>query len=186
MIETVIPPEWKEQWNELVKQLRDPFKLRLTVLGIAAAIGFFGVYRPMDKKITEVRREVGAGRARLDLIRQVESLRTKQAQLRESLPEYPSINFWTEHFLEGIRDTGVALSELESQPKKIKIGDYDVVYFNIDVTGQYDQVHALLSWIESNRWYSRVVRMNFKKKLNRIEAKLTVAVAVEKERSHGA
>ncbi len=186
MIETGIPPEWKEQWNELVEQLQDPVKLRLVILGIAAAIGFFGMYRPMDNKITEARREVGAGRARLDVVRQVESLRTKRAELRENFPEHPSINFWTEHFLGGIRDAGVALSGLESLPKRIKIGAFQVVYFNITVNGRYEQVHELLYWVENNRWYSRVVRMNFKKRADRIEAKLTVAVVVEQESTHGA
>jgi len=186
MIDTGIPPEWKEQWNELVKQLHDPFKLRIAVLGGAATVGYFAFYRPIDAKITEVRRQVSAGRGRLEVVHQVESLKAKRAELRENFPEHPSINFWTEHFLEGIRDAGVALSELESQPKKLKIGDYQVIYFNMDVSGQYDQVHELLSWIENNRWYARVVRMNFKKKHSGIEAKLTVAVVVEQERSHGA
>lgn len=186
MIDTGIPPEWKEQWDEIVKQLHDPFKLRITVLGVAAAIGFLGVYRPMDGKIAQARREVSASRSRMELVRQIESLRSKRAELRDNYPEHPTLNFWTEHFLQGIRGAGVALSELESEPKKLKLGDYQVIYFNLDVSGEYGQVRDLLVWIETNEWYSRVIRMNLKKKLARIEAKITAAVVIERESAHGA
>ena len=186
MIESGIPPHWKEQWNDLLKQLQDPIKLQFTVLGIAAAIGFFGVYQPMDGQIAQVRSELGAGKRRLDLIHEVESLRAKRDDLRGNFPQAPTENFWTERFLEGIRGAGVALAELESEPQKIQIGDFQVVYFNLDVSGEYAQVRGLIGWIEENEWYARITRMNFKKRLSRIEANLTIAVVVAREGLHGA
>ena len=186
MIETGIPPEWKDQWNNLVEQLHDPLKMRILTLGIVAAIGFLGIYRPMDGQIQSLRREVKASRERLSTIRQVEGLRKVHSALLENLPAGNTLNFWQEYFLSGIRDSGVRLRSLESAPKKMKVGAFQVVYLNIEADGEYAQIHQLMSWIENNKWFIRIIRFRAKGKNDQIESKITVAILVDQEKkAHG-
>jgi len=185
-METGIPPEWKEQWDELIKQLQDPFKLRMTTLGIVVAIGFMAIYRPMDAQVQVLRRDLKTAQQRQASIQQVENLRKRRLDLLENLPEHGTLNFWQEYFLAGIRDSGVDLRALESMPKKTKMGDLQVVYLDIEAEGSYDDLFKLLAWIEDNEWFTRVIRMRLKGKNGRIESKFTVAILVSQGKSHGA
>jgi hypothetical protein len=185
-METGLSPEMKQQLEELGRQLQDPFKLRVVTLAVVAALGFLAVYRPMDTKIQVLRRDLKASQERLATLEQVESLRDSKASLLANIPENPTLNFWQEHFLVGIRESGVNLRALESQTKKIKIADRQVIYLDIEAAGSYEELYNLLAWIDNNKWFSRVLRLNFKGKNGQIEARLTVAVLVAQEKSHGA
>lgn len=185
MIDTGIPPHWVEQWNEIVRQLHDPLKLRVTSLAVVGALGFLGVYRPMDAKIEQLRVDVTVQRNRARIIRQVETLRENRELLLTSFPEEPTLNFWTAHFLAGIRDSGVQLSELESFPKKIKMGKLQVTYFDLTCSGSYAELHQLLSWVEDNDWYMRVIRFAVSKKHTQLTSKITVAVLAAQDGAGG-
>lgn len=185
-METGLSPEMMQQLEEVERQLRDPFKLRVVTLAIVAAIGFLAVYRPMDSKIQILRRDLKASELRMATLEKVETLRAAKQELLDHIPEHPTLNYWQEHFLTGIRESGVNLRALESQPKKIKIADRQVVYLDIEATGSYEQLYNLLSWVETNQWFSRIIRLNFKGKNGQIEAKFSVAVLVAQEKGHGA
>jgi len=185
-METGLSPEMKQQLEELERQLHDPFKLRLVTLAIVCALGFLAVYRPMDSKIQLLRRDLKASDQRLKTLEQVQDLRTAKEHLLDNIPEHPTLNFWQEHFLAGIRESGVNLRALESQPKKVKIADRQVVYLDIEAAGSYEQVSNLVSWIENNKWFARIIRLNFKGKNGQVEARFSVAVLVTQEKGHGA
>jgi hypothetical protein len=113
MLDVAIPPTLKRQWDDLVTQFRDPFKLRVAMLSAVAAFGLLVIYRPMSSEIAILRRDLKNATERLGMVREVERLRTTRAKLLENFPEHGDINFWTEYLLTGIRDSGVSLRTLE-------------------------------------------------------------------------
>jgi hypothetical protein len=178
VLDVAIPPGWKQQWDDLVRRLHDPFALRVTVLSAVVGFGLLGVYRPMSSDITILRRDLKTAEDRLSLVREVEQLRATRAKLLAHLPPSGDINFWTEYLLGGIRDSGVVLRTLESAYRKTKVGALQGVYFDVDVAGTYEQLHALVSWIESNEYFSRIVKLRFKSEEELVECRLTLAVLV--------
>ena len=178
MIDVAIPPAWKRQWDELTTQLRDPFKLRVAMLSAVAGFGLLGIYRPMSSDISILRRDLKLAKERLGMVREIDQLRTARAKLLENFPEHGDINFWTEYVLSGVRECGVSLRTRESSFRKTKVGKLQGVYFDLEVTGSFEQIHALLAWIESNKFFARVVKLRMKSDEETIESKLMVATLV--------
>jgi len=186
MLEVAVPPAWKKQWDDLLVQLRDPFKLRVTVVGAIAAAGLLGIYRPLSAEITIVRRDLKVAEDRLALVREIDGLRKVRTKLLENLPESCDINFWSAHMLTGIRESEVSLKTLDSSYRKTKVGKLMGAYYELEVAGTFQQIHSLVSWIESNKYFSRVVKVRFKGEKAGVEGKLTVAVLVAAEKSKAA
>lgn len=179
MIETGIPPEWKEQWEQGLEQLEDPLKLKFISLGLVVAIGFFAVYRPFDDDIRILKRQISEQQSRAAMIQKVEALEKTRASMLGKIPENGNVNFWTEYLIGGVRESGVVLTTLESDIKKLKIGHFQPVQFKIEVEGTYPEIYRLIAWIEEGEWFARVSRMRFRKRTHTIEAALTVAVLAD-------
>jgi hypothetical protein len=176
MIETGIPPEWKEQWEQVLEQLEDPLKLKLVALGIILLAGFLLVYRPLDVEIVALRRQLAEQEGRSDTIRKVDSAQATWRHLMKPIPPQGDVNFWTEYILAAVRDSGVSLRTLESEVKKVKIGNLQAVYFRVEVGGPYHQVYDLVERLETGEWYTRIIRMRLKKKPKSVESTITVNV----------
>ena len=186
MLEVAVPPQWKRQWDDLLVQLRDPFKLRITVVGAIAAVGLLAIYRPLSAEITILRRDLKVAEDRLALIREIDALRKVRGKFLENLPADGDINFWSAHLLTGIRESGVNLKTLDSSYRKTKVGKLQGVYYDLEVGGTFQQIHTLVSWIEANKYFSRVVNLRFKGEDEGIHGKLTIAVLVAPEKSKAA
>ncbi len=181
-----IPPEWKQQWDQLVEQLHDPLKLRATALGIVFVIGYLTIYRPINQEITILNRQLKDARSRYETIEKIELLRARRAGLRKRIPETPTINFWSEYIIGGVRDSGVRLRSLETKPQKIKVGDLQAIYLDIEVDAESEQLYRLIRWFEDSKWMIRIVRFRFKKEPDGIKSKMTVAVLATQDKAHGA
>ncbi len=181
MIETGIPPEWKEQIDAAREQLEDPLRLKAVTLGMVCLVGFFAVYRPADDELAILRRQLTEQQTRSATIAKVETLRKSRDSYLKAIPSEANVNFWTEYLLGAIGRSGVSLRELESSVKKVKIGDLQAVYFKIEVEGEYGSVYDLVSEIEGGEWYARIIRMRLKKKSDVVESTLSVAVLAKVE-----
>ena len=184
-MELGISPEWKRQIDDVVVQLRDPFKLRLTALGLVCLVGFGAVYRPLSRDLSIFRRDLATAQQREHTIEQVEKLRTAHARFLKSFPPKGDLNFWSEYFLEGTRTAGVQLRALESKARPQKAGTLQGVYFDIEVDGSYEQIHDFITWVERSRWFTRIITMKLKNKDGKLEARITVAVMAEQEQRSG-
>ena len=79
-MELGISPEWKRQIDDVVVQLRDPFKLRVTTIAVVCLIGFGLIYRPLHSDLTTLRAELASARNREALVDHVEKLRAGRAR----------------------------------------------------------------------------------------------------------
>jgi hypothetical protein len=184
-MELGISPEWKHQVDDLVVQLRDPFKLRVTTIAIVCLFGFGLIYRPLNRDLTTLRSQLATARNREALIEHVEKLRAGRARILKLFPENGDVNFWSEYFLEGTRKTGVQLRALESKVRPQKAGKLQGVYFDLEVDGTYRSLHDFIAWIEQSPWFTRIVHLKMKNKDGKIEARITTAVMAEQERKSG-
>jgi hypothetical protein len=184
-MELGISPEWKRQIDDVVVQLRDPFKLRLASVAVVCLLGFGMIYRPLDRDLTALRAELAAARTRESLVEHVEKLRAGRTRVLKLFPEKGDINFWSEYFLEGTRKAGVQLRSLESKLRPQKAGKLQGVYLELEVDGTYRSLHDFVAWIEQSQWFTRIIHLKMKNKDGKIEARITAAVMAEQERRSG-
>jgi Tfp pilus assembly protein PilO len=184
-MELGISPEWKRQIDDVVVQLRDPFKLRLTAIGLVCLIGFGAVYRPLSRDLALYRRDLAAAQQRENTIEQIEKLRTARTRILKVFPPKGDLNFWSEYFLEGTRTTGVQLRALESKVRPQKAGTLQGIYVDLEIDGSYEQLHHFIRWIESSHWFTRIITLKIKNKDGRLEARITAAVMAEQEQKSG-
>ena len=184
-MELAISPEWKRQFDDIVVQLRDPFKLRLTVIGLVCLVGFGLIYRPYSNELATLRRDLASAQSREALIDHVEKLRATRSKILKQFPEKGDVNFWTEYFLTGIRDAGVQLRSLETKVRPQKAGKLQGLYLEIEADGSYDSLHKLIAWIEQSPYFTRIIHLKFKAKDGRIESRITAAVMALQEQKRG-
>ncbi len=184
-MELAISPEWKRQFNDLVVQLRDPFKLRLTVIGVVCLVGFGLIYRPYNAALITLRRDLASAQTREALVDHVDKLRAARTKILKHLPEKGDVNFWSEYFLTGIRECDVQLRALESKVRPQKAGKLQGLYLEIEADGTYESIHKLIAWIEQSPYFTRIIHLKFKSKNGRIEARITAAVMALQEQKRG-
>jgi hypothetical protein len=184
-MELAISPEWKRQFDDVVTQLRDPFKLRVTVIGVVCLLGFGLIYRPYNQQLTSIRRELATAQDREALLDHVEKLRSARTKILKVFPEKGDVNFWTEYFLTGIRDSGVQLRALETKIRPQKAGNLQGLYLDIEADGSYENLYKLINWIEHSRYFTRVIHLKLKSKGDRLEARITAAVMAQQEQRRG-
>lgn len=184
-MELGISPEWKRQIDDVVVQLRDPFKLRLTAIAVVCLIGFGIIYRPLSNDLTTLRRDLAAAQERERMIEHVEKLRSIRDRIHKLFPEKGDVNFWSEYFLEGTRTAGVQLRALESKVRPQKAGGLQGVYFDLEVDGTYRQIHDFITWLEKSPWFARIITLKLKNKDGKLESRITVAVMAMQEKVRG-
>jgi hypothetical protein len=184
-MEFAISPEWKRQFDDLVVQLRDPFKLRVTVISVVCLIGFGLIYRPYNNQLTTLRSDLANAQDREALLAHVEKLRAARTKILKVFPAKGDVNFWTEYFLTGIRDSGVQLRALETKVRPQKAGKLQGLYLEIEADGSYENLYKLISWIEHSPYFTRIIHIKLKSKDARIEARITAAVMAEQEQRRG-
>lgn len=183
-MELAISPEWKRQFNDIVVQLRDPFKLRITVIGVVCLLGFGLIYRPYNNELTTLRSDLATAQNRESLVEHVEKLRAARTRILKLFPEKGDVNFWTEYFLTGIRESNVQLRALETKVRPQKAGKLQGLYLEIEADGSYENLHKLVAWIEQSPYFTRIIHIKFKAKDGRIESRITAAVMVAQGQHH--
>ncbi len=176
--------EIKTRYAWVFEYLQQKQRLKVLAVAVVMLVGVMGVYSPMSGRIVSLRTRLEAERARLSLVREIESLRSERHALLASVPETPHANFWTEYILHGLRDSGVQLRHFDTNLNSKKpIGDYRPLEVMLDVSGSYQQLYSLLGWIESDKWYMRVLDVRLRKERSAIFATLKLGVLASESKS---
>ena len=146
--------------KSLGRRLRDPLQLRI-ILGAALLSAWYGfVYVPMSGRIEQVAKNRAQVEAHLVLARDIEALRRTAEVFKDRLPAHTDTNEWVEYLLAGVRKFPVKLLRLEPQGIR-KHGPFDVVLLQVELQGEFQDLDAVLAWLEVNPRFLRVDSLNF-------------------------
>jgi hypothetical protein len=136
--------------SNLLERLHDPLQLRICVLIVVLAGGYFGVYVPLNGKIIETTRKLDRDRKMLDLADSIEQLQKQSRQFEGRVPQQADSKEWVQFALEGIGHLPVNLISLNCKEPK-EIGPYKAVMLQIQLEGTFFELDQVFRWLESNQ-----------------------------------
>ena len=122
----------------------------MMLTGLVVVIGYSTVYWPLSNDIAETQTRLGTAQKRLQLTRDIESLRIQFKRCQPRLSEKPDTNEWVQYLLSGLRKLPVQLHAMDFKPLK-EVGPYKAIALRIEVEGSFDDLHAVLCWLETNK-----------------------------------
>ena len=99
--------------SSLLERLHDPLQLRICVLIVVVAMGYFGVYVPLNGGISETTKKLQRDRKMLELAGSIEQLQKQFHQFESRVPLQADSKEWVQYVLEGMSPT----SRQSGQPR---------------------------------------------------------------------
>jgi hypothetical protein len=72
----------------------------------------------------------------------------------------------------------VILRTLESAHRKTKVGKLQNISFDLELAGSFSQVHRLIAWLETDRYFTRITKLRIKGERGKVQARLAVSLLV--------
>lgn len=148
--------------QKLAERLRDPIQFRIFVMMIVLAIGYVGVYMPLEGRITETTQRLARAKEHQDLVNDIDMLKAQVDRVVARLPKNTDTNEWIEYVLRGVRQFPVKLTALDSENPR-QVGPFEAVVLRVKVQGEYHGMETFLKWIETNERLFRVDKIIVKK-----------------------
>ena len=149
--------------TQLRQALHNPFQLRMIITGLIVVVGYVAVYMPLSNDIAETQVMLTTSQKRLQLTKDVVSLRAQFKLCQPRLPNVekgvPDSNEWIQHLLAGLRKLPVNLLTMDFRPQR-DIGPYKAIVVHISIEGTFQDLHAVLCWLETNERLYRVDEFN--------------------------
>jgi hypothetical protein len=166
----------------VAKHLRDPVKLRLTVVAVLSAAAIAGIYLPLSSRIEQTQRQLTAERTRYQSLSDVEKLRSQVGAFRGRISEHSDTNEWVQYLLDGLREFQVKLRDMAS--KKLRpVGPYVAVTLSMEIEGTYPRLKGFVEWLESSERLLRVDSVRLEKRKEALLMKIAVVGLIQKNAS---
>jgi Tfp pilus assembly protein PilO len=136
--------------SNLLERLHNPMQLRLFLLVVVLAAGYFAVYVPLSGKIVETTKKLERDRKMLELAGSIEQLQKQFLKFDSRVPQLADSKEWVEYVMEGIRQLPVNLLSLNCKPAKT-IGPYQAIMLQVELQGTFLELDQVFRWVESNR-----------------------------------
>jgi type II secretory pathway component PulM len=136
--------------SNLLERLHDPLQLRICVLVVVLATGYFGVYVPLSGKIIDTTKKLERDRKMLELAGSIEQLQKQFHHFEDRVPQQADSKEWVQYVLEGIRQLPVNLISLDCKTPK-EIGPYRAIMLQVQLEGTFFELDQVLRWLEANR-----------------------------------
>ena len=144
---------------QLVERLHDPFQMRVIVTGLIVLVGYGAVYWPLSNDITETQDRLSTAQKRLQLTKDIVSLRAQYKRCQPRLSSKPESDEWIQHLLGGLRKMPVTMVNMDYRPLR-EVGPYKAIVLRIQIEGTYQDLHDVLCWLETNERLYRVDNMS--------------------------
>ena len=136
--------------SNLLERLHNPLQLRIVLLVLVLAAGYFAVYVPLNSRIVETSSKLGRDRKMLELAGSIEQLQKQFHKFESRVPQQADSKEWVEYVLEGIRQLPVNLVSLDCKTPK-ELVPYKVIVLQVDLQGSFLELDQVFRWLESNR-----------------------------------
>ena len=141
--------------NGLIERLHNPAELRLFLTAVVLGIGYTAIYMPFDKTIVATTRKLADSRNLLSLADEIGQLQKQYQQAEGRLTKQTDSSEWMEYLLSGIRRSPLRLDSFSPSPPRA-LGPFQIVTFQIKLSGSFADLDGFLHWLESNERLFRV------------------------------
>jgi len=141
--------------QKLVERLHDPLQFRIFVTGVILAVGYVGVYMPLESRITETTQNLTKTAEYENLVDEVKQLRDEVDQVVARLPTDTDTNEWIQYVIAGVRKLPVKLDNLDSADPR-RVGPFEAVVLRVEVRGYYHDLESFVNWVETNERLFRI------------------------------
>jgi type II secretory pathway component PulM len=136
--------------TQLMDRLHDPLQLRVILIGLVLAVGYFGIFTPLSENIAKTTKAIERERKLEVLADNIEQLQKQCDSYKNRLTHQADGKEWMQYILDGVRGFPLKLTKLDCVSTK-KIGPYEAVVLQIDVEGTLFDLDQFLRWLETNQ-----------------------------------
>ena len=122
MIPTATEERRSDLKSNLLERLHNPLQLRIFLLVVVLAAGYFAVYVPLSGKIVETTKKLERDRKMLELAGSIEQLQKQFLKFESRVPQQADSKEWVEYVMEGIRQLPVNLLSLNCKTSRRQSG----------------------------------------------------------------
>jgi hypothetical protein len=140
---------------QLLERMHDPFQMRLIVTGLILVVGYGAVYWPLSNDIVDTQDRLSAAQKRLQLTKDIVALRAEFKRCQPRLSSTPETNEWIQYLLGELRKKPVNLVNMDFLPPR-EVGPYKAIVLRIQLEATFQDLHNVLSWLETNERLYRV------------------------------
>lgn len=147
--------DWKSELHQVVEVLRNPFKMRVIVVGVTLAVMCFAINDPLQGKMQQADRELGRMKATVRSAEEVMLLRSHFETVEDRIIKGKSSDVVVSHLIDLVRQEPVELMRIDAQAAE-RLGPMYSIRVAIDVHGSFDALTRLLHRFDFDRYLIRV------------------------------
>ncbi|MEN6449784.1 MAG: hypothetical protein ABFC96_04755 [Thermoguttaceae bacterium] len=140
---------------QLVAALHDPAKLRIAMIALVLAAGYYFVCQPLEDRISKTSKRLDREMKITELAADATRLRDTYAQIAPRVPGQTDAKEWVQYLLNGIRRLPLQLRRFDCREPK-PFGPLKVIAFQVDLEGTFFDLDKFLRWLETDKRFFRV------------------------------
>jgi Tfp pilus assembly protein PilO len=139
----------------ILQQIRHPLKLRMILCVSIISVWYFSFFMPVSDQAQMTHAKITKERKRIAAAREIESLKKDLAPHRGLIPAGADISELMRHVIDHLRSSPLKLVDLKPEAPK-DLGPYETIGVQLALEGQFGDLDAFLSWIESDKRHLRI------------------------------
>lgn len=166
----------------ILKQLRQPLKLRLTLCLTVIIVWYLAFFMPIGEQTQATTASITRERKRIATAREIETLRKSLAPHLKLIRAGADLNELMRHVIDHLRSSPLKLIDLKPDASR-DLGPYQTIGIQLALEGQFAEIDAFLAWVESGERPLRVDSIKIdpdQKKAGGLKAQLTLLGLAEK------
>lgn len=163
----------------LLAHLRNPFKLRLVVVGALWLLACLLLFRPLEAKIAVTRQRLEREKARSETLHQIEKLKQQVNLCNRHVMPCDQFNEWVQSIVDKTRETGVLVRNMEMKEVK-KLGPFHVIFLKLELEASYYPLLALVEWLEDPQRANRIDNLRVKEESGSLSVNMELRGLVER------
>ncbi len=164
---------------ELTGHLRNPLKLRLSVMGAMWLLGYSAMIRPIEKRMLASREELSRQQERAETVSGIAHLSQQIEDCGERVMHCSHFNEWVQAVMHATRGEKLLIRNLELRDTW-ELGPYHVIALTIEMEAHYHGLFRLVEWIESPARANRIDELRITREDDHLYVTMSVMGLVEK------
>ena len=175
--------DWRTELEQLAEHLRNPFRMRMAVAGVAVVVMFFGVSEPLQGRMKKQKREVADLENTAKIAQEVVLLRSHLDAVQSGIMVADDNDAITSHLIDLVRNESVDLMRIDTEAPS-RLGPLESIRVSMDVTGSFESLTRLLHQLESGIYLTRIENLVINPaERNRKTPSMQISLQMIKEKS---